>query len=963
MKGFLTEVAADLYARYGAALSERAMLFPSRRARIFFTDALAGVAEQPMWQPEWVTVDALMEEIAGLHAADRIRLIAELYKVYSRYHNELFDRFYFWGEMLLTDFDTIDKYLIDAGQLFRNIHEIKELEADLSYLTPAQLQILSFWSSLGPEADLSAEKRRFLAIWKTLGPIYRDYRARLQELGIAYGGMVQRAAAERLRAGTFAFDKPRRFVVAGFNALSECEKQLFRFLATAAQTDFYWDYDTYYTERPEQEAGMFVRTNLAQFPPRGAISHDHFADTSKRLTAVAAASNVIQCKYAAQMLTELRDALRRETGDPHAQLGKETAVVLTDENLLLPLLHALPESLGRINVTMGFPLRQTLAYTFVERLLELQAHGRSKGSGWTFYHADATGILSHPYVTSSEPALARERADAIVRERRIAVDAAWLGAESGLLSAIFSPAEDWRAMSDYLLRVVAAVAAQPDDAAAPVEEAGRRTEFLAVIDEALHKLRNSLDNCGIELTAETYASLLRRHLQTLRIPFEGEPLDGIQVMGILETRNLDFRNVLILSMTDANFPGNRLAQASFIPYGLRAAYGLPTPEHHEGVYAYYFYRLIQRASTVGMLYCAHADEKSTGEQSRYIYQLDYESGHEVKRVEAGIEVNQAESRPIVVEKDAAVMSRLARYVDAASEATLSPTALFRYVACPLRFYFYSVARLRSDDELSEEIDAPMFGTILHDAARRLYARVEGQAHPGETLRALVRSGEAARAVEAAINENYLLDARATEADYTGNLLLVKEIVTRYLSVCVVPFDAAHDDFTVRRLEYPVKYSFEFQAGGRSLTMKFAGIADRIDTLDDGSLRVVDYKTGSPHLDFGGIDQLFTGEGRHRLSNILQTLLYAMMLHRTEGREVTPALYYVRAMNQPDYTPHLYDSARDEAGVPYSVYGKSFEEHLRAVLAELYDPSVPFRPCDDPDTCAYCDFQAICNASV
>lgn len=305
MKTFLGEVAADLYARYGEALSERAVLFPSRRARLFFVDALARIANRPMWQPEWVTIDDLMTEISGLRCGDRLRLITELYRIYSEYHDEPFDRFYFWGDMLLTDFDTVDKYLIDASMLFRNIEDIKEIEADISYLTPSQLRIIAFWTSLGEEADLSEEKRRFLAIWRTLGPIYRRFRERLAALGIAYNGMVQRAAAERIREGTFSFDGPRRFVVAGFNALSECEKRLFKFLSTAAETDFYWDYDSYYRDRPEQEAGMFVRENIVQFPPRAELSHDNMASVGKEMTAVAAVSNAVQCKYVATILRSL----------------------------------------------------------------------------------------------------------------------------------------------------------------------------------------------------------------------------------------------------------------------------------------------------------------------------------------------------------------------------------------------------------------------------------------------------------------------------------------------------------------------------------------------------------------------------------------------------------------------------------------------------------------------------------
>ena len=534
--------------------------------------------------------------------------------------------------------------------------------------------------------------------------------------------------------------------------------------------------------------------------------------------------------------------------------------------------------------------------------------------------------------------LTRRLEEEIVQERRIAVDGAWLG-RNELLRTIFAPAADWRTLAVWLSAVVGAVARLPYGG----DDARQRVEFLAVIAEELERLRNSLDECAIDPTPEIFASLLRRHLQTLRIPYEGEPLEGVQVMGILETRNLDFENVVILSMTDDNFPGNHMAQSSFIPYNLRAAYALPTPEHHEGVYAYYFYRLIQRASRVWMLYCAHADDKSTGEPSRYIRQIEYESGFPLRRIEVGVDVNLAGSTPIEVAKDEGVMRRLLRFTDPGSDASLSPTAFFRYVACPLRFYFHSVARLDSDDEISEEVDAPMFGTILHAAVQRLYARIEGEAHPGGTLRALVRTGEVPAAVEAAINEHYLRDPKATTADYTGNLLLVKDIVARYLRGGVMAYDAAHDGFTVVGLERRVGCGFAFGSAGRQLTMRFSGIADRLDRLDDGSLRVVDYKTGAAHLDFDGLEKLFHGEGRQRLSNILQTLLYALMLRRTEGCDAVPALYYVRAMNRPDYSPQLIDRELGLRGAPLFALRRTLRGARRRDARRALQPCRPVPP--------------------
>lgn len=691
---------------------------------------------------------------------------------------------------------------------------------------------------------------------------------------------------------------------------------------------------------------MFVRENVVQFPPRGDVSHDNM-ERPKELTAVAAVSNAVQCKHAAAILRELA---------ARGPLDKRTAVVLTDENLLLPLLYALPPEIGKVNVTMGYPLRASLAYTFVERLVELQAHRRTKGAGCTFYHADAVGILAHPYVADSDARETRAMQDEIVRERRISVDAAWLG-RNDLLRMIFSPAAAWRELSDWLLRVVAAVARTPYEG----DDRRQRVEFLAVISEEISKLRNSLDECDIELTTEVYTSLLRRHLQTVRIPYEGEPLEGVQVMGILETRNLDFENVVLLSMNDDNFPGNHMAQASFVPYNLRAAYGLPTPEHHEGVYAYYFYRLVQRAERVYMLYCAHADEKTTGEQSHYIYQLDFETGFRLKRVEVGVDVNLAENPPIEVAKEGDVWEKLSRFVDPESPAMLSPTAFFRYVACPLRFYFYSVARLKADDDLTEEVDAPMFGTILHAAAQRLYERIAGEEHPGGTLRALVGSGAVERAVAAAINSEYQQNEAADVKEYPGNLMLVHGIVSKYLRHGVVAYDAAHDGFRVEGLERPVEDSFPFVSAGRELRVRFGGIADRIDRLDDGRLRVVDYKTGESQLEFAGVEALFNGEAKQRQSNVLQTLLYAMMLTHSEGCEAVPALYYVRRMNRPDYSPELVDRSTGGVGEGYSAYAVDFERLLGEKLAELFDPAVPFRATDDAEhTCRYCDYRQICR---
>ncbi len=946
MKSFLAEIAQRLYNRYGDDISSLSILFPSLRARLFFIDALTEIAERPVWQPEWLTIDKLMSEISGLKVGERTRLITELYKVYSRHHNESFDKFYFWGEMLLADFDTIDKYRISADRLFANISDIKELESDLSYLTPEQLQIVTaFWRNITEGASLTDEKRRFLALWKTLAPIYHEYRERLSSLGVAYPGMVYRTAADLIDEGKALLAKERRYVVAGFNALSACEQRLLKFISTSSDTEFFWDYDLYYTRNREQEAGMFLRDNVAMFPPREMLPNDNFRNI-RSVTSVAAVSNVVQCKYVADILRELA------TKGP---LDKSTAIVLTDENLLEPLLHSLPEELGKVNVTMGYPIRLTPAYPLVERLLELQHHSRIDRAGNTlFYYADVAGALSHPYLSDTEPESVAQVLASIRKNRRVMIESNQL-AKGELLSLIFRKVDGWEELSNYLRDVVAAIACAPytDD------ESSHRTEFLAVMAEQLAKLHNSLTECSIDLTAHVYTSLLRRHLQGVRIPFEGEPLEGVQIMGILETRNLDFRNVILLSMNDDNFPGNRSAQSSFVPYNLRFAYGMPTPEHHEGVYAYYFYRLAQRCENLYMLYCSHADERSTGEPSRYIRQLEYETDFAIRHVEVGVDVNLAEESDIEVPKSPEVLAAMQRFLNPDACSKLSPTAFSLYVDCPMKFYFSVVARLRNEEDVEEKVDDRILGNIFHYAASLLYADLVAMPADGERLKALTSTERLERVTDEAIRHEYLHSESARPEEYGGDLMLIRSVVIRYLRN-ILTYDIAHDNFSVVQLEKPVHYDFPFNAGGHELNIRFEGISDRIDRMDDGTMRIIDYKTGSSHLEYRSLDALFNGSPDERVSNITKTILYAMMMYHTSGRDVQPVLYYVRSMHDTEYTPLLTDREYKTSGAFYSAIREAFEALVASKLSEMYNPEIPFRRCEDEKACRYCDYRSVCG---
>lgn len=949
MRGFLNEVAERLYSKYGAEVSSLKLIFPSRRSRIFFTEALSAVATEPLWQPTWLSLDDLVAQATELRHGDNVRLIAELYRIYSVFHKESFDKFYFWGEILLSDFDMIDKYMVDADMLFSNVADLKLLETDLSYMTPEQLKIISFWSSLQDGRELSKEKQRFLKVWESLPKIYHRFKSRLEELGIAYTGMIQRSAVERLKAGEYSFASGERYAVVGFNALSECEKRLFDHLSNSASVDFFWDYDNYYTNDSKQEAGLFIRDNLSRYGTQFDISHDNFR-AEKSINAVAAASNVLQCKYASKIISDLV---------AQGGVDKDTAIVLTDENLLTPLLYALPKEAGKVNVTMGYPIKQSLAYSLVERLLMLQSQVKRRSSvDPQFYYADVVALLSHPYINVIGKDIFAGIVEQINSERLISVDRSIILLDRpSYLSELFGVCDSWQALSLYLQRTISFVASHPYEG----EDSFRRIEFLATLSESIISLHNSLEQCDIDLSQTIYISLLRRMLQSLRVPFEGEPLEGLQVMGILETRNLDFRNVIILSMNDDNFPGNRLTSPSYVPYNIRSAYGVPTPEHHEGVFAYYFYRLIQRAERVWMLYCSHADDKSTGEASRYIYQMDYETNFNIKRLDVGVDVNLYEHSRIEVAKVGKVDEFLSRYTDPCNPLTLSPSAINRYVACPMRFYFQHVARIKGDDSLSEDVDNSMFGNILHYAIHSLYEPLIGVEDTSSALEALRGDEELIeREVVAAIRDVCKVRESVADRELSGDLQLIKDIVIKYITNGVMAYDSSSSaPFEVVGTEQKHRYTIPLPSG-QSITLE--GTLDRVDRLASGKLRVIDYKTGGKHLDFKSVESLFEGSGEERQGHIIQTLTYSMMLHHTLDTSVVPSLYYVRFMHTPTYSPLLVDKSVDEGVVAsYEMESEMFEEHLTRKLEELLDRSIPFRQTEDiKGSCTYCDFRPICR---
>ncbi len=967
---FIEEVASRLYDKYGDGISSLTIVMPSKRARLFFAEALSKVTLRPMWEPAYLSIDDLVCKLTPLGKADKLRLIAELHNIYKEYHKEEFDEFYHWGELLISDFDMVDKYMVDASQLFSNISDLKEIESDMSYLdeNPEYKELINrFWKTVigdkGTTVDASLAKERFLKVWRSLGEIYERFRARLNELGIGYVGMMYRDAVERLKCGDAELSADTKYVFIGFNALSQCEMEILSSMQSRYQVEFFWDYDDYYVGNEYQEAGRFIRENISSFSQSEGISHDNFRNI-KSINVLSTSSNVAQC----QCVVDILESIALKSG---GTIGKDTAVVLTDENLLMPLLYALPEKFkverteadGKVmeqpilNVTMGYPLRNTLAYSFVERLLELQKHADEDASGeTTFYYVDVDGLLSHPYIADISTSQFAELRAEIVAHRLFRVPASQVST-TPLLQTLFRRAKGWQELSAYLLSVIDAISGTSD----AVDESAFRVEFLSVVYDALQRVQNVVEQCGIDIPESVYRSLVRRHLQAERIPFTGEPLKGLQIMGILETRNLDFKNVILLSMTDNNFPGSRATDRSFIPYSLRYGFKIPTVEHHEGVYAYYFYRLIERAENLYMLYSSAADDKSTGEPSRYIRQIEYETDFKINYTNVGVEVSLSESGNIEVPKSDEVFDRLLRFT---RDTPLSPTAISTYVKCPLRFYFNVVELLRPEGELEDTVDNMTFGNIFHEAADKLYKKIKGDADPVSTLRRMRDGGEIDKYVDNAIAKVYFGNENGKMPKLGGELMIIRNIVRAYLGSNLLNYDINNGNFVVVDTEYKLSMTQPIDVADKHYDVLLGGRADRVDSLDNGLLRIIDYKTGKPRLNYNGIASLFHGEpiAVQRESNIINTLLYSMMLSKATGRDVRPELYYVASMVRNDYSPLFVENVDRHSRTlnGYSECAEEFEAEIKSTLCEIFDRSIPFKQCAESSPCQFCDYQIVCN---
>lgn len=964
MQSFLEKTVDYLHEKYGDDVSELCIVLPNRRAGLFLKTHFSKKLKKTFWSPEILATEDFVSLLAELEVADSTTLLFELYesvKQVGKRDIETFDEFSKWGQILLNDLNEIDRYLVDHKQLFGNLKDIKELEA---------------WS-LNSEETLTDFQKQYLEFWKLLGEYYQNFSQRLLSQHQAYQGLAYRIVADNVeeRVGKHPWKK---IIFAGFNALNKAEEEIIEKLLNADKAEIIWDTDSYYINNINQEAGRFIRKykqsgKFSKLLPsdkessyRNRTIEETLLSTEKKsITVIGAAKNVAQAKVAGSLIEEIKKT------DP---LLQATAIVLADENLLFPVLHSLPENLTDINVTMGYPLKNTPVAGYFDLVFAMHENGLKLAKGktnYSFYHSDVVKLLSHAYTaaalfTVSKEYTIRPVLQAIQQRNIVFVGLKMLESifaefkcekEFEVLKGIF---KHWLVPTDaiecvhYLIETLKnGIVLQQDKN--DENKASLELEYLFAFTKIIKRIQVLMEQYTESVgDLKTLRSIVNQIVRSSTLPFYGEPLMGLQVMGMLETRTLDFENVILLSCNEDILPSGK-AVNSFVPFELKRVFGLPTYGDKDSIFSYHFYRLLQRATKIHLLYNTESDALGSGEKSRFLTQLIYE----LPKVNPNVTITeQLVSIPIInngaeneisIEKSDSILEKL----KLKSETGFSPSLLNIYRNCSLQFYFHAIAKLKEADEVEETIGADTLGNVIHETLESFYKPFVGKKIQ------VMDIAEMKKKVEGTTLGFFKVKYSETEVSYGKNLLTFKvalKFINNFLDAEIVNIQKAEKEgspIIIKALEEELESNLSVGAN----TIKVKGKADRIDTL--GSItRIVDYKTGladNKELKLEDWNDLRTNSG---LAKSFQLLTYAWLYQKMNPsikENIVSGIVTFRELSAGLKTVKVNDSSNLNVEVL-----ADFEKQLQVMLSEIFDTKLRFTQTKELDNCEYCAFKGICN---
>ena len=993
---FLEQVARH-YFQQKKDLIDYCFIFPNRRSGEFFLMQLAKQQHNvPMLSPRITTITDFVTTLTHSILASPIEQLFTLYQAYVEITGNdqySFDRFAFWGNVLLQDFNDVDTSMVDAKDLFMNTMQLREIATD--FLTPEVKECFSrlfnvqfdnkdddrFWKHITND-DESTVRNNYVRLWQILFPLYEQFRKKLSEKGLSYSGKIMHDAADQITQMGAEDFRSKKYIFVGFNFLSECEHHIFKQMQNKGIAEFCWDYDSPAFKEKTNLATKYLEKHIKEFPT--AIATEKI-DSFPEMTVVGVPFNMGQAKYAFNIIDQLANS-----GDiQDTQNAIDTAIVLPDEGLFMPLLNSVAGDISRINVTLGYPLRNSS----IASLMRIVAKMHSQASRivnqtgdyeYGFYREDVKSVLTHPIIKSLYPRKSIELISEIDNNNLYQVpEHLFEETEFNQLFVTIRNTNDSKDVVDYLDRLMDFVTQLNDifaadngsgktiddpDSAMPLQSA-----FLNKYYEVLEQVKQCITDYGMPMCESTVFYLIDKIAAIYSIPFEGEPLAGLQIMGVLETRCLDFRNIILLSMNERIFP-RRFYKASFVPIKLRKHFGMPTNEHQESMMAYYFYRLIGRANKVFMLYDSSTQSLGSGEYSRFVTQLANVYKCSIHHIQLSPNISPGSSLIIDVKKQGRIGDIIKGYQNDDLISYLSASSIKEYIACPLKFYFHHIEKLNDDNDESDFIDAATFGSIIHDTLQQLYYpdNYKKEAKPYKVFKSMIvdfKNNDLDKCLVQNINKTYLhRKPEKLDTPLTGEMSILYEafklFVLNVINHDLKLLQSDNDFFEILECEIPHVTQIDLGEGFR-FNFKFK--ADRIDRINGtGPIRIIDYKTGKDETKFNDFSKLFSDSASKKRS-ILQLFLYCNAFSNVleergaENPGITPIIYKLKHMSESGII------FNNEMVLNYNGTYKgislndSFKDSMRKELIKLFDLDNPFSQCgENSSTCNYCKFIEFCR---
>lgn len=937
MEKFLEIVTQDLLKRGNQSLEQYIIITPGKRPRAFLKHIISQKTDKPVLTPLMFTINEFIEHTAGLRIIDNIPAIAQLYKLYNikSGQKESIENFWFFGEMLLNDFDDVDKYLVDAANLFHYVKDLKEIEQLFSHEDDENIALIKqFWESLYRGSGINDEQKirhQFLKFWKLLHPLYIDFKKQLQAQGMGYEGMLYREVAQLAKNEKLTFEQ-KTPVFIGFNALSKAEKAIFK----AAQQNnglFYWDYDEWYISNHKHEAGYFMRKNLEEFP--NAITVQNYFQGIKNIDQIKAYGAPGELEMARIVASELENNTK-PVSDP-----LNNGVILANESLLTPILQTLNSSYNNINITMGLPLANTGLFAFLQQLLKLQANQKVHKNRVYYKSHWVISILKLPF---HQDAKRLELIEKIRSQNIFFADAEMLG-QNEWLQLLFP--QQKMPVNDYIQHILKHLVNTNFAKKPETEQINAEAAIQAY--KSINQLTEKLQALDVAIPENLFIRLINKIFSNLSLTLEGEPLRGTQLMGLIETRTLDFDHLIIAGANEGCLPSSSVA-SSFIPYNLRKANGLLTFENQDAIFAYYFYRAIQRSRKLTLVYNNNDADKDYGEKSRFLQQLEYEWKGNFTQSSYTHAIAPQSSNEIIIPKTKDVWKTLQTYLD--GTRSFYPVQLNAFMNCPLQFYFRYIAQLKEPEDIESVIDYRIFGLIFHDTMEMLYK-------PFSENKQIITASD----INSLLNDNLILahirkNMRRTFEDLelrlqdNGQLALIEQVVLRYVKR-VLQNDREGGEFLLPGLENKLTCSFAFD--GQKVTL--AGKIDRMQIIKN-QLFIVDYKTGKAPREKPDFDQMFAYDEPKRSNAVFQAMMYTRIVEAqnfAQDKTLIPSLLYIQ-----ENKPIEAISFANMKNAGYSDLRENFENGLQKIFSDLFDKTSPLTQTTNTEQCRICAYKSICH---